>query len=109
MSKRKVSHINEAIIEIVGDLRGEAVSEATADKITMRILGESARAKPEPLAPEEIRGLRERAHMSQAVFARVLNVTPGYLAQLERGDKHATGAALAMLHVIRRKGIEAVL
>ncbi len=50
MSKRKVSHINEAILEIVDDLRGGAVSEATADKITMRILGESARAKPEPLS-----------------------------------------------------------
>jgi putative transcriptional regulator len=109
MSERKISPINEAILEIVSDLRGGAVSGETADKITMRILGQSARAKPEPLAPDEIRGLRERAHMSQAVFARVLNVTPGYLAQIERGAKRATGAALAMLHVIRRKGIEAVL
>ncbi len=109
MSERKISQINEAILEIVSDLRGGAVSEATAEKITMRILGESARAKPEPLGPDEVRSLRERAHMSQAVFARVLNVTPGYIAQIERGAKRATGAALAMLHVIRRKGIEAVL
>ncbi len=56
-----------------------------------------------------MRILGERAHMSQAVFACVLNVTPGYIAQIERGAKPATGAALAMLHVIRRKGIEAVL
>src|SRR5271165_387988 len=109
MSERNISPINEAILEIVGDLRGVAVSEATAEKITMRILGERARAKPEPLGPEDVRALRERAHMSQAVFARVLNVTPGYIAQIERGAKRATGAALAMLHVIRRKGIEAVL
>jgi putative transcriptional regulator len=47
--------------------------------------------------------------MSQSVFAAVLNVTSGYLSQLERGEKRPTGAALAMLNVIRRKGIEAVL
>ena len=109
MSKGNICPINEAILEIVEDLRGGAVSEESADKITMRILGEAARAKPEPLGPDEVRALRERARMSQAVFACVLNVTPGYVAQIERGAKRATGAALAMLHVIRRKGIEAVL
>lgn len=75
----------------------------------MRILGEKAPPKPAPLSPDEIRAIREVARMSQAVFASVLNVTTGYLSQLERGARHPTGAALAMLHVIRRKGIEAVL
>ena len=52
--------------------------------------------------------MRERAHMSQAVFARHLNVTTGYVSQLERGTKRPAGAALALLNVIRRKGIEAM-
>jgi len=43
------------------------------------------------------------------VFARCLNVTTGYVSQLERGTKLPTGAALAWLNVIRRKGIEVVL
>lgn len=47
--------------------------------------------------------------MSQAVFARYLNVTVGYVSQLERGAKEPTGAALALLNVIERKGIEALL
>ena len=47
--------------------------------------------------------------MSQAVFAHHLNVAPGYVSQLERGAKHPTGAALALLNVIRRKGMEAIL
>jgi len=46
--------------------------------------------------------------MSQAVFARHLNLTVGYVSQLERGVKQPTGAALVLLNVIRRKGIEAV-
>jgi putative transcriptional regulator len=75
----------------------------------MRILGDKARPKPTPLSPDEIRALREGARMSQAVFASVLNITTGYLSQLERGAQQPTGAALAMLHVIRRKRIDAVL
>jgi putative transcriptional regulator len=47
--------------------------------------------------------------MSQAVFARYLNLTVGYVSQLERGTKRPTGAALALLNVIKRKGIEAIL
>jgi putative transcriptional regulator len=53
--------------------------------------------------------MRARARMSQAVFARHLNVTTGYVSQLERGAKRPTGAALALLNVIRRKGMEAIL
>ena len=47
--------------------------------------------------------------MSQAVFARHLNVTVGYVSQLERGTKRPSGAALALLNVIHRKGIDAIL
>jgi putative transcriptional regulator len=63
----------------------------------------------EPISGEDIRRLREEAHMSQAVFARYLNLTVGYVSQLERGAKRPTGPALVLLNVIRRKGIEAIL
>jgi len=47
--------------------------------------------------------------MSQAVFARALNLSVGSVSQLERGAKRPTGPALALLDVIRRKGIEAIM
>ena len=47
--------------------------------------------------------------MSQAVFAHHLNVTVGYVSQLERGAKRPTGPALVLLNVIRHRGIEAIL
>ncbi len=47
--------------------------------------------------------------MSQSVFAHCLNLTTGYVSQLERGVKKPTGPALVLLNVIRRKGIEAIL
>lgn len=103
------ARLDAALLELARDGRGTLLTKATADKITMRVLGENAPPKPAPLEPEEIRRLREKAGMSQAVFARFLNVTTGYLSQLERGAKRPTGPALALLHIIRRKGMDAVL
>jgi putative transcriptional regulator len=85
------------------------MDDATYRKITMRDVGKAGAATFAPLTGEEIRALRERAHMSQAVFARHLNLTVGYVSQLERGAKRPTGPALALLDVIRRKGVEAII
>ena len=94
-----------ALLELASDFRGTLIDEAAADKITMRILGKAAADKPAPLSADEVRTLRETANMSQAVFARLLNVTTGYVSQLERGVKRPTGPALALLGVIKRKGV----
>ncbi len=101
--------IEATLLELASDFRGTLLTEADADKITVRVLGRLAVMKPAPLAPEEIRALREAANMSQAVFAHLLNVTTGYVSQLERGVKRPTGPALALLTVIKRKGIEVML
>ena len=47
--------------------------------------------------------------MSQDFFARYMKLTVGYVSQLERGTKRPTGAALALLNIIKRKGIETIL
>ncbi len=107
-SRKNLSRIEEALLETVQDLRGGSISEATANKITLRIMREHGLPELELVPGDEIRVLRERERMSQAVFALYLNVTVGYLSQLERGVKHASGPALALLNVIRRKGIEAI-
>ena len=112
MTTRKTKgnpRVDEALLELAQDFRGTLLSNETADKITMSILGDKAPAKPAALEPEEIRAIREEAHMSQAVFAAILNITTGYLSKLECGAIRPTGPALAMLNVIRRKGIDAVL
>ena len=90
-------------------LPAEITVPSTPEKITLRHLGDRTVATAEPMTGEAIRALRERAHVSQAVFARYLNLTVGYVSQLERGAKRPTGPALVLLNLIRRKGIEAIL
>ena len=104
--QKKLSKLSLAILEMVDD---GLVSPETGAKITKRILGKAAEIKPAELQPDEIVAIREASNMSQAVFARVLNVTTGYVSQLERGVKRPTGAALALLHVIKRKGVGVML
>ena len=108
--KKTPGRLAMAMLETAKDMRQVGLLDKEGhEKITMRHLGVKERGKLEPLSGDEIRALREQAHMSQAVFAHVLNLTVGYVSQLERGLKRPTGAALALLNVIRNKGIEAVL
>ncbi len=107
---KKLSDLTEAMLETAEGLhRVGLMSNETYRKITVRNLGPDAPPTAAPISPEEIRGVRERAHLSQAALARYLNLTTGYVSQLERGTKQAKGPALALLNVIRRKGIEALL
>ena len=107
---KKTSRLTAELLEMVEDQhRLGLMDKATFEKITLRHLGKEQIPTAKPVSAEDIRTLRERAQMSQAVFARHLNVTTGYVSQLERGAKRPTGAALALLNVIRRKGMEAIL
>ena len=107
---RKPSRLTDALLETAADMRKTGImNNAGYAKITMRHLGKDLTAQIEPVSADEIRAIRERTRMSQAVFARRLGVTTGYVSKLECGTKHPTGSALVLLNVIRRKGIKAIL
>jgi putative transcriptional regulator len=109
-NETKRTRLTAALLETAEDMRqGGLLNEAAYEKITMRHLGDAGAPAAAPLTGDDIRALREHAHMSQAVFAKYLNLTVGYISQLERGAKRPTGPALALLNVIRRKGMEAIL
>ena len=98
------------IMEMAGDLNAAGImSDGNFEKITMRMLDKDRLPNVEPLSPTDIRKVREEAGLSQAVFARYLNLTVSYISQLERGDKRPSGATARLLDIIRRKGIEVVL
>jgi putative transcriptional regulator len=110
MLKKEASRLTKSLLETAADMRKAGVlDQAAYEKITMRHLDTRDMPKVAPISAGQIRAMRERANMSQAVFARCLNLTVGYVSQLERGAKRPTGAALALLDVIKRKGIEGIL
>lgn len=79
----KNSSIADAILETAGDLhRHGLLDKEEYCKITNRHLDVEVLSTAKPMQGEEIRSLRERAHMSQAAFARTLNLSTGTISQL---------------------------
>ena len=108
MAKR-LSDLAQALLETAKGMHASGIiDDAAHAQITLRHLGPVA-SRTAVFSGDDIRALRKRANISQAVLARYLNVTVGYVSQLERGAKRPTGPALALLDVIRRKGLEAIL
>jgi putative transcriptional regulator len=60
------------------------------------------------LSPKQIKALRERAQVSQTVFANYLNVTLNLVSKWERGEKRPSGLALKLLSLVEKHGIAAV-
>jgi putative transcriptional regulator len=63
---------------------------------------------PKPLKPAEIRALRAGMNASQALFARLLNVSSNAVESWEQGIREPRQATLKLLH-IARKNPEALL
>lgn len=93
-----------AIHETASDLHDAEV----IGKRTMRRFDELCLTPVRPLAAEEIRALRERERVSQAVFARHLNVTTGLISQWERGEKKPVGPSLKLLTLVQERGLESI-
>ncbi|MGA9069241.1 MAG: helix-turn-helix domain-containing protein, partial [Terracidiphilus sp.] len=106
---KKLSNLSEALLEMAGDqLHSGLMDKATYEQITVRLLGPEPLPTAQPIQGNEIRRMRVSAKLSQAAFARYLNLTTGYISQLERGTRQPKGPALALLNVIRRKGLEVI-
>lgn len=104
MARKYRSDASEALHETALGLHRIGLVDAK----TMRDFDASCLTNVEELSPEEIAGLRKREGVSQAVFARYLNVTTSLVSQWERGEKHPRGASLKLLSIVRRKGLEAI-
>jgi putative transcriptional regulator len=86
-----------------------ALSDEDHAKITMRHVALDKIGRAGPISPDEIVAIREAAHMSQAVFARLLDVSTGTLSKWERGQLKPRGPANRLLQVIRTRGVGAIL
>ena len=78
----------------------------TIDKATMRDFDETCLAVTPAFAPAAIKQLRERNKVSQPVFARYLNTSESTIEKWETGAKKPSGAALKLLAVVQKHGLQ---
>jgi len=57
----------------------------------------------------QIKALRARYNISQAVLAAVINASPSTIRQWEIGDKHPSGPSLKLLNLLDTKGIQVLV
>lgn len=102
-SKRKFkSEAFEAIHDAVAGMH----RAGTVDKATMRDFDVTCLAAPPSIAPTQIKQLRESLKVSQPVFARYLNTSESTVEKWETGAKKPSGAALKLLSVVEKHGLE---
>lgn len=97
---------------ILDEMRETARGLHSAGIISKRRMGEFealCNLDVEEMPPKKIKSLREKSHVSQAVFAAVLNTSVSTVQKWEIGDKRPSGPSLKLLNLIERKGLESVL
>ena len=99
------SRILDAVHETAQDLR----SAGFIDMRRMREYDALCLAPVPDYSSQHIRALRDRLKLSQAVLASVLNTSLSTVRQWEIGEKHPSGPSLKLLHLLDRKGLEALI
>ncbi|OIQ82574.1 antitoxin igA-2 [mine drainage metagenome] len=96
------------ILEAVHDTAKGLHKAGVMEQVTLREFDRLCLPPVEPLQPDEIKKIREASHVSQAVFARLLNTSLSTVQKWEIGQKKPTGTALKLLHLVQQRGLEVV-
>jgi putative transcriptional regulator len=107
MTKTKVRYRSEALAAAHKTAKG-LHRIGVIDGGTMREFDASCLTTVEELSPKAIQSIRERAGVSQAVFASFLNVKAKLVSEWERGEKKPSGPSLKLLTLVKSKGLEAI-
>lgn len=78
------------------------------DARTMREFDVSCLTTVIDLTPKQIAQVRKHTGVSQAVFAKHLNVSVTSVSKWERGEKKPRGASLKLLTIVQKKGLNAI-
>lgn len=97
-----------AILEAVHETAKGLHAAGAMDRVTLREFDRLCLPPVEPLSPSKIKKIRVKAHVSQAVFAALLNTSVSTVQKWEIGQKRPTGTALKLLHLVQERGLEVV-
>jgi len=78
-------------------------------KATLREFDLACVAVPAAIEPEAIKRIRERARVSQPVFARYLNTSESTVQKWESGAKRPSGMALKLPSIVAKHGLQVLV
>ena len=92
-----------AILEAVHETAKGLYAAGVMDQVTLREFDRLCLPPIGPVQPEQIEKIREASHVSQAVFAALLNTSVSTVQKWEIGQKRPTGTALKLLHLVQKR------
>jgi putative transcriptional regulator len=80
----------------------KAAAPASKGKSNLDLRTVELPPRPKPLKPADIRALRESLNASQALLARLLNVSSNAVESWEQGIREPRQATLKLLHIAKK-------
>ena len=99
---------NESILEVVHETARDLHNSGAMDQTTMRGFDLLCLPPVQEFSAAQIKCIRIRNRASQAVFAAYLNTSTSTVQKWEQGKKSPHGAALKLLELVDRKGLQAL-
>lgn len=96
------------ILDIAHDMAKDFFKVGAIDEITKRELDALCLPVMRDFKPEDIKLIRRRHHVSQAVFASLIGTGKTTVQHWEQGLKKPSGPARRLLDLIDRKGLAAL-
>lgn len=98
--------MKESILDAVHETAKDLTEAKVMDVQTMREFDALCLPEVERYDAVDIKAIREKAHVSQAVFAAYLNTSPSTVKQWEQGGKKPRGTSLKLLNLVANKGLK---
>jgi putative transcriptional regulator len=92
-----MSRLIDEMLETAHDLKLDSVTIKEIELLNLK--------EVKKLTPSQIKKMRAKEKFSQAVMAKILNVTPSTYQKWERGEVHPKGANLKLLRLAYDHGL----
>ena len=97
--------MKKTLLEVAHDIASDLHEAGGIDTQTMHEFDAKCLPPVKEYAPSQIKRIRLRNKVSQAVFAAYLNTSPSTVRQWEQGLKKPSGISLKVLNLIAHHGL----
>jgi putative transcriptional regulator len=101
--------MKDNILDVVHDTANDLAEAGVMNITTLREFDAICLPEVERYDAENIKALREKEHVSQAVFAAYLNTIPSTVRQWEQGNKKPRGTSLKLLNLVAHKDLRVLV
>jgi putative transcriptional regulator len=98
----------KTMLEVAHEMAEGLYDAGIIDGKTMREFDRLCLTPVHDLSAEDVKHIRLREKVSQAIFAKYLNTSVSTIRQWEQGEKHPRGTSLKLLNVVAEKGLIAI-